>query len=85
MPEMLGRVGLDVIEVIAAMPRCRDCRWWNGTNRPAICMKIRGRANVDGLPVGGAMIATIRLPSDSEALITDPEFGCVQFEGKPDA
>lgn len=54
------------------MGRCRDCRWW----------EPRG-------PVWGGSCAMVRtLPSlahvtflhEGSELMTDPEFGCIQFE-----
>lgn len=60
------------------MGNCRDCRWW------------QSRPDVRSIVIQGACERITVLPSkaviepscDPPALITDPDFGCIQFEAK---
>lgn len=79
----LGRVEFGTIEVIAHMPRCRDCKWWTPlTNAPAWegewgdCGAI-----TETTTHGPAAIAWAH--EEGAALFTRPDFGCVKFEAKP--
>lgn len=75
MPAHIGQVTVDLVGV---MPRCGDCRYW------------QPRPDVRSIVIQGACERITVLPSkaviepsyDPTALITDPDFGCIQFEAK---
>lgn len=88
MPEMIGRVGLGVVEVVAAMPRCRDCKWWSPEDyhddrRPegwGECGLATTKSGYREQPQALMMACD---PDEYEAgLLTAPDFGCVQFESR---
>jgi hypothetical protein len=65
--------------------RCRDCRWWDasdlGRSNPrarTACLKVEQRET------GAFTIDKITAVyvGDHVALLTTPDFGCVQFEAE---
>lgn len=92
----LGRVELATVDVIAAIPRCRDCRWWDREHEAT--GRNPGSMRVDPMLTGdsGACLITETHSLDAEhteskavvwegdsyhgVLVTAADFGCVQFE-----
>jgi hypothetical protein len=68
------------------MPSCRDCRWWSPAKNPVLghpmtygtCLvQYQASTLVRFHLVGGDPTLV-----DVE-MITEPDFGCIQFERKP--
>jgi hypothetical protein len=77
------------VNAVAAMPRCRDCRWWVGPFELAtggICSLANNNANrpLDeaGRPRFSKATAIGPEGRGPAALVTAPDFGCVQFEAR---
>lgn len=89
---MLGTITIDVTDV---MPRCRGCAYWNQEDdrifRPGqgVCTVTIGDGRT--IYMDRTQLAYPWHPwQDDPArnrtwLLTDAEYGCVQFEAKPDA
>lgn len=86
----LGRVELATIDVIAVLPRCKDCRWWSTEHRLGwLSDRSDGRGHCeraeseDGQPVDKDSLAYTEDGESYRAiLITAPDFGCVQFQAR---
>lgn len=66
------------------MGRCRDCRWWSGSpgERRALCQKLVTVGFLStGLAPDSATVAGIQVKG-IQAIVTGPDFGCVQFEAQ---
>lgn len=84
MPSNLGRVTVDVL---ALMPRCRDCHWWEVSGRREIqtlgcCVLTQAGAGAAENPrPDSKALAVVGGGLDHlwPYLRTAPDFGCVQF------
>lgn len=78
----MGRVEL---EVAAILPRCRDCRWWQGDGidpGTRICQRINTEG-ADGQPYLVPIMSRLRRNiSVTARLETSANFGCVQWQAK---
>lgn len=91
MPETVGRAMIAAIEVVAHMPRCRDCRWWEVSGRREIqplgcCVLTQTGAGAYENPRANSSLALAVIGRDESAywpyLRTSPDFGCVQWQAK---
>lgn len=78
--EAMERAGFKMETAYMEVPRCETCRWWDHRTEHG----LRGGSGVCGRfsRPGAANLAIVSGIGD---LLTDGIFGCVQWEGKPDA
>jgi hypothetical protein len=76
MPASLGRVEVATIDVVAHMPRCRDCKWWCQSDLgPRSPTPPYGTCRFEIWP-------TTVVKAFTNGLVTHPDFGCVQWEAR---
>lgn len=91
----MGRVELSAIDVIAVMPRCRDCHFWDaldmsGAEQTGICHRV----DFDGGSCDDQTRACISIEQpngrisvsgDVAWFVTRQDFGCVQFQAREES
>lgn len=63
------------------MSQCKDCRWWESSNRTVGTCALLGSDPVFG--IGHRAVAAAKNERDAAILITAHDFGCNDFAEKP--